>query len=159
MWQQHSYLYEIHGRFVTTMIVFSFFASYVSTLKLTYRRVKLRWNPTRHMRLTPELNLQHTFTLNHVQFKLDVLLNAVNLESRIEWHSVHGEYCWGFMKNWIVECVNVSYCSVISDINACMFWLISRLTYDYLKYHCVMKRMAWHACMTYMWLVITTTSA
>jgi len=45
----------------------SFVASYVSTLQKEQRTKKLRWNPTRHTRLSPELSLKQKFTLNHVQ--------------------------------------------------------------------------------------------
>ena len=97
---------------------FSSVAPYVSTLQTNWRREKLKWNPTRHMRLSPELSLKQKFTLNHVQLMkllpmFTIKLNAINFVIFV-WLS--GLYTVVSL-NWVVV--------QLSMISTCMFLSIN----------------------------------
>ena len=73
------------------------------------------------------------------------LLPSVRIQSCV-WLSGFYVHCWGFMKNWLVECTNVTYSVQLSITTACIFMSISsHIMYDimwllFASWH------AWHTC-------------
>ena len=115
-------------------ISFSFVASYASTLQTNWRREKLRWNPTGHMRLSPELNLKQKFTLNHVQLMkllpmLTIKLNAINFVI-----FVCGLY----------TVVSLNCCSVVND--QYLHVLVNQFSTDSIWLTDVLVELPWRTC-------------